>query len=152
MQRALADAVRVGPWLASGPLAPGVRVDAGDGMLRIGNAAGEVHPILGEGISMALQSAAMLALELLHVPEGRHFQGAAARDWQQQCAQAYARQWRRQFRLRLRVAATFAHAAMHPGTARAMLALARLWPRLLTQGAVWGGKTRCAVEPAAPGI
>ena len=57
-----AGAERVeGPWLASGPLRPGIRLGQGDGVFRVGNAAGEAHPIVGEGISMALQSAFVLA-------------------------------------------------------------------------------------------
>src|SRR5204862_6965987 len=62
---ALEGATREGPWLASGPLRPGVRLgrrrgEGEDGAFRIGNAAGEAHPIVGEGISMALQSAFVL--------------------------------------------------------------------------------------------
>ena len=37
------------------------RGEGDDGVFRIGNAAGEAHPIVGEGISMALQSAFVLA-------------------------------------------------------------------------------------------
>jgi 2-polyprenyl-6-methoxyphenol hydroxylase-like FAD-dependent oxidoreductase len=44
---ALADARRSGPWLACGPLQTGVRLSARDPVFRIGNAAGEAHPILG---------------------------------------------------------------------------------------------------------
>lgn len=62
--RALAGATRTGSWLASGPLRPGARVGRADGVFRIGNAAGEAHPILGEGMSMALQSGALLAARL----------------------------------------------------------------------------------------
>jgi len=58
---ALAGAERAGPWIASGPLRPGVRLGQDDGVFRVGNAAGEAHPIVGEGISMALQSAFVLA-------------------------------------------------------------------------------------------
>ena len=65
VRQALAGASRVGPWLACGPIDPGVRVGPKDERFRIGNAAGEAHPILGEGISMALQSAAMLCTHLI---------------------------------------------------------------------------------------
>jgi len=63
---ALERATREGPWLASGPLRPGIRLGqrrhgGDDGAFRIGNAAGEAHPIVGEGISMAIQSAFVLA-------------------------------------------------------------------------------------------
>jgi flavin-dependent dehydrogenase len=50
-----------GVWLASGPLRPGVRQPYRDGIYAVGNAAGEVHPIIGQGISLAVQSAALLS-------------------------------------------------------------------------------------------
>src|SRR6202035_1243259 len=63
---ALSHASRVGPWLAAGPIRPGVRLPPGraDAFL-IGNAAGEAHPIVGEGISMAIQSAWLLCEQLV---------------------------------------------------------------------------------------
>ena len=67
---ALAGARRDGPWLASGPLAPGIRTGVADGVLRVGNAGAEAHPLLGEGMSMALQSAALLAARLLDPATG----------------------------------------------------------------------------------
>jgi HAMP domain-containing protein len=45
VREAVQGARRDGPWLASGPLDPGVRVGAADGIFRVGNAAGEAHPI-----------------------------------------------------------------------------------------------------------
>ena len=57
----------MGPWLAAGPLHPGIRVDARDGSFRIGNAAGEAHPIIGEGMSMAMQ----VGVAALHSPARR---------------------------------------------------------------------------------
>ena len=54
------------PWLAAGPIDPGIRLAPGDALFRIGNAAGEAHPIIGEGMSMALQSAWLLCAQLLH--------------------------------------------------------------------------------------
>jgi len=142
---ALRRARRDGAWLAAGPLDPGVRLRADDALLRIGNAAGEAHPIIGEGISMALQSAALLCARLLEagcvgaVPDAAAQRGIAAR---------HATEWRQRFGPRLRLAATFAHAAMHPASAALLMQLARRWPGLLTQGARWGGKTR-GVAPAA---
>jgi flavin-dependent dehydrogenase len=56
-----------GPWLASGPLRPGLRAPYRDGVFAVGNAAGEVHPIVGLGISLAVRSAELLA-ETLHSP------------------------------------------------------------------------------------
>ena len=95
-------------------------------MLRIGNAAGEAHPILGEGISMALQSAGLLCAELLAggVPGSVRLAPAgssADAAWHAGVARRYARQWRRQFTSRLHLGAVIAHLAMRPGTARLMV-------------------------------
>ncbi len=139
VDQALRGAVRDGPWLAAGPIDPGVRLGCSDGLLRIGNAAGEAHPILGEGMSMALQSAALLC---------RHLTSAGSLALQPDAAlqaglqHGYALDWRRQFAPRLHVAAAFAHAAMRPAASAALLGLARRWPALLTHGARWGGKVR----------
>lgn len=139
---ALHGASRDGPWLSSGPLDPGVRLDAEDRIFRVGNAAGEAHPILGEGMSMALQSAALLCSHLLG-----HRGPAVVPDAtvQVELQRAYAASWRRQFAARQRLAAVFAHFAMRPLSAAALMQLLQVWPRLLTQGARWGGKVRTPV-------
>src|SRR5690242_3920946 len=63
---ALGAAKREGPWLAAGPLHPGRRPAYREGVFAVGNAAGEAHPIVGEGIAMALGSARLLCDQLLH--------------------------------------------------------------------------------------
>ena len=143
LRRALQGAVRDGPWLTCGPLDPGVRVAASNSHFRIGNAAGEAHPILGEGMSMALQSASMLCTCLLG-PTGNAAapDGAAQTDLQRR----YAGEWRKAFTPRLRLAALFAHVAMRPRGAEALLNLTQRWPELLTRGARWGGKV-CFIDP-----
>lgn len=153
-----------GPWLAAGPLAPGIRLGAGDAMFRIGNAAGEAHPIVGEGISMALQSAWLLCAHLLGpqtddtANAGTAFSTTTtavphtsirSEAWQRAMALRYATAWRRQFAPRLWLAAAFAHAAMRPTASGPLIALARAWPGLLTQGASWSGKTRGIANPTA---
>lgn len=142
---ALREAKRDGPWLASGPLDPGVRLRPDDEIFRIGNAAGEAHPIIGEGMSMALQSAWLLCAHLLRTG---HVHAATDATRQREIARVYAAEWRQQFAPRLRLAAIFAHAAMRPVTAAPLMALARIYPGLLTLGATWGGKTRSTVDPA----
>ena len=143
VSRSLSDARRDAPWLAAGPITPGIRLRDDDAILRIGNAAGEAHPILGEGISMALQSAALLCGRLLAgstpgLAPGAGPQAVIARD--------YAAQWRARFAPRLRVAALLAQVAMRPHAADLLLGLAKAWPGLLTHGARWGGKTQCAAD------
>jgi flavin-dependent dehydrogenase len=143
VRQALHGALRNGPWLASGPLDPGVRMDARDGIFRVGNAAGEAHPILGEGMSMALQSAALLCSHLL----GQGRCAAPAAGVQAGLWQAYAAAWRREFAPRLRLAAVFAQLAMRPRGSALLMKLLQAWPGLLTQGARWGGKVRMAALP-----
>jgi flavin-dependent dehydrogenase len=144
VRHALRGAVRDGPWLTSGPLDPGARITANDTIFRIGNAAGEAHPILGEGMSMALQSAAMLASHLL-----RQQATAPVPDEVQQAhiAHQYAVAWRKEFVPRMRLAAIFAHLMMRPASAALLLRLFQICPALLTRGARWGGKVRLPVMP-----
>ena len=138
VRQALLGATRQGHWLAAGPIDPGVRIAAADKMFCIGNAAGEAHPILGEGISMALQSAALLCRHLLGDVDSR----APTAALQAMLQRRYAAAWQREFAPRVRLAALFAHAAMRPRSATLLMALAQRWPALLTRGARWGGKVR----------
>ena len=131
VSEALQPATRVGPWLAAGPLDPGIRVDARDGPFRIGNAAGEAHPIIGEGMSMALQSAWLLSQYLL----ARGKPNGAGMTQQRRVASRYVAHWRRQFGPRLLFAAGFAHLAMRPHAAAPLVGLAQAWPGMLTLGA-----------------
>jgi 2-polyprenyl-6-methoxyphenol hydroxylase-like FAD-dependent oxidoreductase len=144
---ALRGALREGTWLATGPIRPGVRLGAGDGIFRVGNAAGEAHPIVGEGISMALQSAFVLA-SVLGPERVALVDPQRAGMTQQRLLSGYEALWRRRFSARLRIAAAFAHVAMRPAAATALWPLARRWPGMLTAGARWSGKTRCAPEAA----
>jgi len=149
VRRALLRATRSGPWLAAGPLVPGVRVACADGLFRVGNAAGEAHPVLGEGLSMALQSAALLCSHLLAEPASP---GAAPpASTHAMLHQRYAADWQRHFAPRLRVAAALAHTAMRPRASALLMSLLRVWPGLLTEGARRGGKVRPAPRAAAAG-
>jgi flavin-dependent dehydrogenase len=140
---ALAEARQHNSWLSVGPIRPGTRKAAvGGGRFAIGNAAGEAHPILGEGISMAIQSAWLLCSELLGTA---HATAAAAQE--PHVAEAVRRAWARSFSGRVRTAAVFSHLAMRPAAARALLPLLRRWPSLLGAGARLGGKVSCVVDP-----
>ena len=154
VEAALAGARRDGPWLASGPLRPGIRTGIADGLLRVGNAGAEAHPILGEGMSMALQSAALLATRLLDPayglgPAAGATAPADARDVAARLValqRDHHRAFRREFAPRLGLAAAFAHVAMRPAASGALAGLARACPALLTHGARRGGKVRLAVD------
>jgi 2-polyprenyl-6-methoxyphenol hydroxylase-like FAD-dependent oxidoreductase len=139
---ALAGARREGAWLSVAPVRPGTRAHWSDGSgFAVGNAAGEAHPILGEGISMAMQSSWLLCRHLIH--ERHELLGGAG---QPAVARAYAREWRRSFAARVRWAAVLAQLAMRPPQARVLLPLLRAAPSLLTVAARLGGKVRALDE------
>jgi flavin-dependent dehydrogenase len=160
---ALRGARRSGEWLAAGPIRPvtgpapaavtatakataTATATAAETLpalppFRIGNAAGEAHPLIGEGISMALQSAWLLCNLLMEHPQARG-NGRAALEAQRALHEHYRAQWRRQFLGRMRLAATLAQLAMHPRATRSLLPLLRRAPGLLTHGARWSGKIR----------
>jgi flavin-dependent dehydrogenase len=155
VREALAPASRVGPWLAAGPIRPGVRLS---GLERegfgVGNAAGEVHPIIGEGISMALQSAGLLCEELTRCADARRCD-VTGEGHRIRIQQRYASSWVAHFAWRMRLAACFARAAMRPAVSAPLLPLLRRAPGLLGLAARASGKTRCAVRvpfEADPGL
>ncbi len=143
---ALASASRAGNWLASGPLRPGIRRFETDQPFLVGNAAGEAHPIIGEGMSMALQAAFVLCECLLRHRAAR---SEAPGCWQHSAGQAYHAQWRMQFAPRLSLAAAFAQVAMRPLPARLLWTMLQRAPALLSWGAARAGKIRCAIDPAS---
>jgi flavin-dependent dehydrogenase len=123
-----------GAFLASGPIRPGIRRRYADGVFYAGNIAGEAHPIIAEGISMAIQSAWLLAGALMaegRVPEGAALDAAGAR---------YAAEWQERFTTRIRAAALFAHLAMRPRVSALGVPLVGRFPKILTWGARLSGK------------
>jgi flavin-dependent dehydrogenase len=127
-----------GGWLAAGPIRPGIRTCYGNGIFHVGNIAGEAHPIIAEGISMAMQSAALLARHLVARQDER---SAALPD----IGAAYGRDWNASFAPRLRAAAAFAHLTMRPAIAALYVPLLKRFPAMLTLAADVSGKaTRAA--------
>jgi 2-polyprenyl-6-methoxyphenol hydroxylase-like FAD-dependent oxidoreductase len=140
VRRALAGARRVESWLASGPIRPGIRVRANRGVFPVGNCAGEAHPAIAEGISMALQGAWLLAQRLLAWRRaGGH------RPALHSVGEDYATRWRQAFAPRLFAATALAHWAMQPAAVTGTLPLLRGFPTLLGWAARLSGKTTCAV-------
>ena len=133
---ALHSARREGAWQAVGPLRTGYHPQSPWGILRIGNAAAEAHPLIGEGICMALQSAAILAG--LCANRCRELDAASIVDLQR----THAALGRREFSGRLRLARLYARIAMGPAPAAAAAVLMKSWPRVLTTGAQLAGKAR----------
>jgi menaquinone-9 beta-reductase len=124
VRAALGGAALEGSFLSIGPIHPGIRARRDGGIFFTGNIAGEAHPVIAEGISMAIQSSGLLARLLL-----------AGRE------EDYAQAWKRRFGLRIRSAALFAHLAMNDAGRTAGLAVLRAAPRLMGVGARLSGKT-----------
>jgi flavin-dependent dehydrogenase len=131
---AVGNAELCGEWLAAGPIRPGLRPGYGDGVFRVGNLAGESHPIIAEGISMALQSGWLLASELTRAAPGEVSPEQAARRYQAA--------WRRQFALRIRMASAVTQLAINPLLAEAMRLVVGAFPTALVWGATLSGKTK----------
>lgn len=120
---ALEHASLAGHFLSTGPIHPGIRPREHDGIYFTGNIAGEAHPVIAEGISMAIQSSGLLA-ELLIAYRGER----------------YAAEWKRRFGPRIRAASVFAQLAMRAPTRAASLTLLRAAPGLMGLGARLSGK------------
>jgi flavin-dependent dehydrogenase len=140
-RRALAGARREGDWLSAGPIRPGIRLGTPRGIFVVGNAAGEAHPVIAEGISMALQSAWLLAERL--IPWRRKGSRARALDV---VAGDYRTAWRRAFVPRLLASGIVAEWAMRPSAVAGVLPAIRWFPSLLTLGARWSGKATHVVR------
>jgi len=143
VRRVLQNAALEDGWLAAGPIRPGIRLPRHDEYFAIGNAAGEAHPVVAEGISMSLQSAWLLSGLLV---EWRR--SGADRKQLHRVQAEYARSWRKAFAMRVWTAAAVAHWAMRPLAVRSVLPLLRACPALLTMGSRWSGKSTM-VQPAS---
>jgi len=133
---ALSGARVVEGWLSTGPIRPGIRARISEGIFSVGNAAGEAHPIIAEGISMAIQSSWLLCERLAAGPGHR-----LSREALREIGSDYAAAWRKCFASRVRAAALFAQLAMRPTAVEWLVPLFRVLPGLLTLGAKLSGKT-----------
>jgi flavin-dependent dehydrogenase len=133
MREALASATRESAWLAAGPLRAGFHGACGDGVFAVGNAMGEAHPIVAEGISMAIQSAALLCERLIAA-------SPVCNDWNE-VARSYERAYRANFRGRIVASGAFAQLAMRPAAASVVAGLLERAPALIALGARWAGKS-----------
>ena len=139
----LNKAIRDEPWLSAGPIRPGLRRCYRDGIFVVGNAAGEAHPVVAEGISMAVQSAWLLTQRLIAARTQLHERRVA-----DEVGRLYEAEWRRCFAPRIRAAAAVAHWAMRPNLVNATIPFLRRWPGLLTWGARLSGKARLVIHEA----
>lgn len=140
VQQALCKAKREGAWLACGPIRPGIRKTYSKGVFFVGNSAGEAHPIVAEGISMAMQSGWLLAQTLM-----KHQQSLDNEHWIDNAGKDYSQLWSKHFSGRIHAAAVFAHCAMHKRSQALILPIIRCFPRLLSLGAKLSGKIQQVV-------
>ncbi|MBA2653287.1 MAG: NAD(P)/FAD-dependent oxidoreductase [Tatlockia sp.] len=137
----LFSAQREGEWLATGSIQPGVRNCYKDGLFFVGNIAGEAHPIVAEGISMAMQSAWLLSTFLI-----KHKSNLLRGKSLNETGAAYTKEWRRQMAKRIYVSAFFAQLAMmSQRTSSLILPVIKQFPAILTLGAKLCGKIKQVV-------
>lgn len=117
-----------GSFLCVGPIRPGIRFAYKDGIFMTGNLAGEAHPIIAEGISMAMQSAALLARLLIT-------KGAS-----EQTAIVYSRLWQHNFGRPIRAASLYAGYAINNRSRGMAQTIIYHFPKLLDWGAQISGK------------
>jgi flavin-dependent dehydrogenase len=137
---ALAGARREAAWLSAGPIRPGVRAPAQGRIFRVGNLAGEAHPLVAEGISMAIQSGWLAS---------RAIAAQALDDAGLAAARArYTREWKAHFARRVRASSMFALLTTSRATAAASVAAMGGAPAILTWGARASGKAHALREVA----
>ena len=134
-------------WLSAGVIRPGIRPRYRQGVFVIGNAAGEAHPVVAEGISMAMQSAWLLVERLKH-----HRSDLARPQVRAHMARNYSAAWRRAFAPRIYAAAAIAQWASRPKLVAAAGPLLDACPRVVTWGARLAGKSHFIVpsDPRSP--
>jgi flavin-dependent dehydrogenase len=132
---ALGRATLHGTWHAAGPIRPGLRAAVANGIFRVGNAAGEAHPIIAEGITMAIQSAWFLCSTLIQEQDQ-----LANPSGRAEAGRVYSARWRAHFAGRIHAAAAFAHTLMRPRSAALAVAVPQRFPALLTYCAGLSGK------------
>jgi flavin-dependent dehydrogenase len=146
VSEALAGATLEHRWLSAGPIQPGIRRCGFDRIFLVGNAAGEAHPAVAEGIGMAMQSASLLCERL--IAQSADVLSSEAIDIDA-VRRDYAAAWRRTLAPRIRAAAVIAHWAMRPHAVACVSPLLRLFPGVLTAGARLSGKAATLNRPLA---
>jgi len=137
----LEHAERDGNWLAAGPIQPGIRSCYKQGIFFVGNIAGEAHPVVAEGISMAMQSAWLLSQTLI-ARQKEIMAGKGANE----AGAEYAKLWHQHFASRIHAAALFARLAMMPSWAVSLIGpVLKQFPSILTLSAKLSGKAKQVV-------
>ena len=119
------------PWQSVGALAFGVRGTDAHDILNVGDAAGLIAPLTGDGIGMALQSGLMCAQHVMRYLNGKSLAAGLK--------QGYARDWHAAFAGRIRLAGALQSLALRPPLLRMLL---QVMPRVPALGQWLIDKTR----------
>jgi flavin-dependent dehydrogenase len=150
VREALAGAPLEHRWLSAGPIQPGIRSCGFDRIFLVGNAAGEAHPAVAEGIGMAMQSASLLCERLIAESAAvLSSEAVLSNDAVDAVRRDYAAVWRRTLAPRIHAAAVIAHWAMRPHAVACVSPLLRMFPAVLTAGARLSGKAATVNRPLA---
>jgi flavin-dependent dehydrogenase len=143
VRKVLSCAVQHDVWASAGPIKPGIRDRVKNGVFCVGNAAGEAHPIIAEGISIAMQSAWLLTRRLIAAgPDS--LTGPKLKQLERE----YSKAWLKAFGLRIRTAEVAARLALTNNIAhRLCLPVLLTLPRILTFGALLSGKASPMENP-----
>lgn len=134
--RSLRAARPGGEFLSCGPMEPGVREVYADGRFFVGNAAGEVHALIGEGLTLALCAGQLLG----RVMSDHRAAWSAGKDLEIIGA-AYRRGWLNQFASRLRSGNAFSQVLMKPLLSAAATAYLYAFPDIFDRCIRWSGKS-----------
>jgi flavin-dependent dehydrogenase len=107
LKHRLQGAERVTSWITTGNVQFAARVPSGaGGILRVGDAAGYIHPLTGDGMAMAARSGELAAASIAA--------GSKANLQSEAVAALYERAWKREFDARLQLADQLGALAMSP--------------------------------------
>ncbi|HEX7902949.1 MAG TPA: NAD(P)/FAD-dependent oxidoreductase [Chitinophagaceae bacterium] len=95
-------------------------------VLMIGDAAGMITPLCGNGMSMALHGSKIAAHQM-----DLFLKGAIGRDELEQLEQQYTRQWQHQFGSRLKMGRTIQRLSLNQGLMKFFISSGKLFPALL---------------------
>ena len=133
--RCLRHARPIGDFLACGPMVPGVRQVYTDGRFFVGNAAGEVHALIGEGLTLALGAGQLLGRVI-----GEHRAALAGGEDLAVIGEAYRDRWLDQFGSRLRWGNVFSQVLMRTLLSALATAYLHAFPDIFSMCIRWSGK------------
>ncbi len=131
--RVMRRGVRLGKWYSCGPMQPGVRRLYRAGCFHVGNSAGEVHALIGEGMTLALRSARLLADQLIAGRAGGLTLAAIG--------QTYERAWREEFTHRLDAGNLFSSLLMRRVLGSIAAYALNTFPEILNAAVRFSGKS-----------